>query len=526
MTDKTWPIAVDPTCQAKWSWSTIYMTNSASASCHRTKQYQFDLDTFDDFHNLPGKQADRQKMLDGEWPGNGCQYCKKIEDAGGYSDRHFQNTLPNYTPEAVTRDLTTTTAVPRLVEVYFDNACDLKCMYCGPWYSSAWEGEFNKFGPIKTPYWVMPFNEATGSAVYSKSPNRREYVEKFWSWWDKHYQEVNYFQFLGGEPFVQAEFDECLDFISDRANPNLSFNIVTNLNCSTERLKSKIEQFKQLIYDERIAKLQIVASIDCWEEQQEFIRYPLSLARWEANFEYLVKQPWITLSINSAVSSLSIKHMAPLLRKLNAWRVTAKGKHRAIYQNFMTIQDPIPLNPDYLGAGVFTKDFEEILSVMQESVKLDTWYERLIPVMEGIRTQIEASQPNVAKLRGFHDYLNELDRRRGTDWKPLFPWLVDEFNRHSAGVYIDPDALARKEANWKNSTNHPAKRIIVLLYDVLGIDTMSTPKEMTRAYKHLMEHPMDDAHRQRIQEAYDTLVDPVKRAKYDQDFTNNPDTFR
>jgi hypothetical protein len=40
-----------------------------------------------DFHNHPGKIGDREKMLNGEWPGNGCEYCKKIEDVGGVSER-------------------------------------------------------------------------------------------------------------------------------------------------------------------------------------------------------------------------------------------------------------------------------------------------------------------------------------------------------------------------------------------------------------------------------------------------------
>ena len=416
---KTWPIDVEPTCQAKWNWSTIYLTNSASASCHRTTQYNFDLDSFDDFHNLPEKLRDRQMMLDGQWPGNGCEYCRKIEDAGGFSDRMFNNTANNSTPDEVLTDPTAVSVIPKMVEVYFDNTCDLKCAYCGPWYSSAWAAENKRHG-----YW-----EHKGFRLiddYKKSDNRRAYVEKFWLWWDRHYNHLTHFQFLGGEPFFQREFDECLDFIEARSNPNLTFNISSNLNCETDRLIDKIERFKQIQADGRIKTLQITGSIDCWGPAQEHLRFPLDLNRFERNFEYLVSQDWIVLSINSAISSLSIKAMPELLRKLNGWRL-----QRPIYQNFMTIQDPQPMNPDYLGGDVFADDFAEIISIMQETEHLDQWYSNFVPYMQGIARQVAASKPNLEKLSELKAYLNELDRRRGTNWPVLYPWLVEQFVRHN-----------------------------------------------------------------------------------------------
>jgi len=420
MTEKTWPIDIEPTCQLKWTWSTIYLTNSSSASCHRTTQYKFDLDTFDNFHNLPEKLRDRQLMLDGKWPGNGCEYCKKIEDAGGYSDRHFNNEqLTHVTPDEVLTDPTAINVVPKMVEVYFDNTCDLKCAYCGPWYSSLWAAENAKNGHFRTGTYVLP-------NTYKSSNNRRAYVEKFWAWWDKHYNEVTHFQFLGGEPFYQKEFDEFVEFVGNHRNPELTINITSNLNCSTDRLKEKIEQFKGFQQDGRIKTLQIVGSIDCWGAEQEHIRFPLNLAQWEENFEYLVSQEWLILNINSAISSLSIKTMPDLLTRLNVWR-----QKRPIYQNFMTIQDPMPLNPDYLGPDVFTEDFKRIIEVMKESVYLDIYYKNFVTYMEGISKQVGSSTANLAKMAELKNYLNELDRRRNTNWPALYPWLVAHFDKHN-----------------------------------------------------------------------------------------------
>jgi hypothetical protein len=78
-----------------------------------------------------------------------------------------------------------------------------------------------------------------------------------------------------------------------------------------------------------------------------------------------------------------------------------------------------------------TEDFKIILDLMNESKHLDDWYKKVLPYMEGISKQVIASQPNLQKIQELHDYLNELDRRRGTCWPDIYPWLVEEFNKYN-----------------------------------------------------------------------------------------------
>ena len=81
------PIKTATACQSKWTWSTVWMNKLSTSSCHRVDPVRFDLENFDNFHNTPNKLAERQLMLEGKWPQGGCQYCQKIEEAGGFSDR-------------------------------------------------------------------------------------------------------------------------------------------------------------------------------------------------------------------------------------------------------------------------------------------------------------------------------------------------------------------------------------------------------------------------------------------------------
>ena len=85
---KPFPITKGLPCQLKWTHSTIYLTDGVSASCHRVQGDPLEIrDGELNFHNIPAKLEARRKMLNGEWPGRGCEHCKHIEEAGGKSDR-------------------------------------------------------------------------------------------------------------------------------------------------------------------------------------------------------------------------------------------------------------------------------------------------------------------------------------------------------------------------------------------------------------------------------------------------------
>ena len=45
--------------------------------------------------------------------------------------------------------------------------------------------------------------------------------------------------------------------------------------------------------------------------------------------------------------------------------------------------------------------------------------------MEGIIKEFEHREPSLLRQKQFKIYLNELDRRRGTDWKTLYPQMWD-----------------------------------------------------------------------------------------------------
>ena len=132
MSSKFFPIKTDTACQLKWNWSTLYLHQGKTASCHRTGWSQITPDTFDSFHNTPEKLQDRQYMLAGQWPANSCAYCREIEAVGGTSDRQLHLTIPNLVPRELDADTTAISVTPTILEIFLNNTCNLSCLYCLP----------------------------------------------------------------------------------------------------------------------------------------------------------------------------------------------------------------------------------------------------------------------------------------------------------------------------------------------------------------------------------------------------------
>jgi len=406
LVNKRFPIVTDTACQLKWSWSTIYLTTENTASCHRTDHHKFDTDTFN-FHNTNRKLEDRTRMLQGKWPTKGCTYCQDIEKSGGQSDRITNLDFPgihaprelDITPQAIQ-------VTPRMLEVYFDNTCNLKCLYCGPHFSSLWDAENIKFG----------------DPAFIKSKNIESNKQKLFDWLKVNRQDLTVFNILGGEPLYQPELEQCLKLFEQYPAPELKLQIFTNLNARLPYLQKIIQRIKRLIDDKCIREFEVTASLDCWGPPQEYVRYPLNLQEWEKNFEYLLSESWINLIINSTVTPLTVKTLPDLLQKINQWNQIRKVYH---YQN--SVNAPSHMFIDLFGS-IFHEDFERAIALKPEQTPEETASKNYLI---GIAKQSKHSGPKPKEIHQLFDFLNTIDHRRKTHWPTVFPWLIDEFARHN-----------------------------------------------------------------------------------------------
>jgi 4Fe-4S single cluster domain len=406
--NRRFPIYTNTACQLKWNWSTLFLTTELTASCHRTNHHRFNADTFD-FHNTPKKLNDRKRMLQGQWPQQGCDYCRNIEQAGGQSDRLTNLDFPGiHAPPELDHDPNATKVTPRILEIYFDNTCNLKCVYCGPHFSSLWDAENVKFG-------LRPFN---------KSSNIERNKQKIFSWLKQHGHNLTHFNILGGEPLFQQEFDQCLDLFEKHPAPELKLQIFTNLNVKLERVQGMVKRVKRLIDQNCLREFEITASLDCWGPPQEYARFPLDLKVWEQNFEYLLQQSWINLIVSSTITPLTIKTLPDLLKKLQTWNQTRTVYH---YQN--SVNSPDYMFIDIFG-DIFSKDFEQALQFKPDQTPEQQSSKQYLA---GIAKQASSGRPNIELITKLYNFLNEMDRRRSTSWRETFPWLIEEFSKYQLG---------------------------------------------------------------------------------------------
>ena len=404
--NKPFPIRSDTACQLKWNWSTVFLSTGETASCHRTNHHKFNTDEFD-FHNTPSKIADRQNMLEGKWPEKGCDYCINIEKAGGQSDRITNLDFPGmHAPVELDDNPIATQVTPRILEIYFDNTCNLKCVYCGPHFSSLWDAENIKFG----------------DKAFKKDPKLQSNKQKLFDWLKINGHNLTNFNILGGEPLYQRELEECLDLFEAHPAPELKLQIFTNLNAKLKYVQKVTERVRHLIDKGCLREFEVTASLDCWGPQQEYVRFPLNLKTWETNFEYLLGCEWINLIISSTITPLSVKTLPDLLTKIQDW-----NKVRTVYHYQNSVNGPSYMFIDIFG-DIFSEDFDRILDLKPERTPEEISSKNY---MAGIAKQSKSNEPNIVEIKNLFNFLNTMDFRRKTNWRELFPWLVTEFRKYN-----------------------------------------------------------------------------------------------
>jgi len=421
------PIKTATACQYKWTWSTVFLSVGTSASCHRCKGWDVS-DFMEDFHNHPGKVSDREKMLEGQWPGNGCEYCKKIEDVGAKSERTaYINDMELAPPELLTNPRATK-VTPRILEVYFSNVCNQKCTYCSPFFSSLIEAEVHKFGPIETEYSLDGFNA---------KPGYKERKDKFWQWMDKYSHHLFDFQILGGEPMYQPEFEECLVFLENKKHPNLKWKIFSNLKHDPIKFEKKLERIEKLVDSKNIKSFEIVCSMDNWGPQAEFARSGMDLKQWEQNFDTLLNHSKVIISIHSTISPITLCTMGDLYSRIKDW-----NKVREIKFGWNTIAAPSFMNPEILGRHAI-KFFDEVLETLPDNDSRKEYF-------KGFKKQVTESQVDPKRLLKLKNYLNNIDIRRNTDWKSLYPWLSNTIDQELKKINTINDSEAEDQLHMLN----------------------------------------------------------------------------
>lgn len=410
---KYFPIQTATSCRLKWGWSSLYLNSGTTASCHRAGVSPIP-ENFDNFHNTELKLRHRQQMLLGQWPGEGCEYCKNIELSGGNSDRQFQNQIPDVYPQELDRDPTLTTVNPSILEVFFSNTCNLGCVYCKAALSSTIQMEdLLHNGPI------IPANKFEPADNQHKNFNA-----DFWNWFRTHSQTLQRFQILGGEPFLQKDLTQLLDFFDHKPHPDLEFNIITNLSLAQKLIKPQLDKLARLKQQEKLKRIDIQVSIDSWDPSQQYVRYGLDLSTFDQNINYLLDQGVYRIGLLSTVNSLTINGLPALATKYVEWN----QKQTIFWYLHLVLPQDSVFDPTIFDYSVFESSLKETRNLLPS----DSWDDRkTLEVFDGIVSTLKKNCSNkVERQKQLLNFLQQNDKRRNTSWPQQFPWLVDVFEKN------------------------------------------------------------------------------------------------
>lgn len=226
-----------------------------------------------DFTNDAYLNDYRTKFNAGEFP-SACQQCNQQEQDGHISRRLASNHWYS-DHQQLNKDVN----LIRL-DYWTGDLCNLKCVICGPTYSSSWKEELN-----------IPIKQKT--------------INKFWN--NLELNNLKYIHFNGGEPLLVKEHLNFLQAISNKSQVHLNYNTNGTI-LPSQTLLNLWNEFRLV---------QIDFSIDDIEHRFEYQRYPAKWTQVKDNLKWFIENCPVNcmFAVNTTVSILNKSN----INNLNEW---------------------------------------------------------------------------------------------------------------------------------------------------------------------------------------------------------------
>lgn len=445
-------------CLAKWSQVTMHLGTGMTHSCHHPEPHKISKAEIERnptaLHNTRFKKLQRRKMLNNERPDE-CSYCWKVEDSSSsFSDRIYKSgeTWSWPSREKIKTADWREDVNPTYVEVAFSNSCNFKCSYCGPQFSSTWMKEIEENGgyPTSTDFNGLSYIKSQ-NALPILHTEHNPYVEAFWKWWPDLYSSLHTFRITGGEPLMDKNTWDVLDFIctTESPNRNLELCINTNLGISDSRIEKLIDKINKISDENRAKSIFLFTSVDSWGKQAEYIRHGLDFNKfWDNINKVLTRCPTLTVTFMSTYNILSVPNYSTLIRGIYDLKreYTSKDRFWSIALDTSYLRWPPHQAIDILPKASFLPFIDEqVETAVNFQTPIDYYQElctRFDPIGYGYgRMEIDkikrlkdvlGKNENMTDTftyrKDFYKFFSEHDHRRGTNFCETFPEL-EEFYR-------------------------------------------------------------------------------------------------
>ena len=420
-------------CLAKWKQVSLHLPTGLNNSCYHPPLHEIPRKELvynpSALHNTEYKKAQRKIMLRQERPAE-CSYCWNMEDQGKLSDRHYRSGEPWAAVdfEQIKNSSGDEDVVPSYVEVNFNHACNLKCSYCSPQFSSSWQAEVDKFGGYPT---GVVHNDPL-HFVDSRRPiavrEHNPYVEAFWAWWPTLYPALEHFRMTGGEPLMDRNTYRVFDYVIDNPSKKLHLNVTSNFSVEDVLFERYLTALKT-ICDGRIEHFMQYVSLDGWGSQAEYVRHGMAFDLvWNRVDRYLTEVPsYNSLTFIITMNNLGVSSLQQLLEGILALR----RQHSRTYQR-VWFDTPVLRQPAWQSLQILPESYaqklESVRDWMSENLTTnDNLYNgfkdyEVARLDRDIAWMRSAQAQDHSQARAdFYRFFREHDQRRGTDFLKTFP---------------------------------------------------------------------------------------------------------
>jgi organic radical activating enzyme len=449
-------------CAAKWYNATIWLGHGQTTSCHHPPGHWIPLEELKDnpsaIHNTPHKKKMRKMMQEGERPAE-CEYCWKVEDMGknNISDRVFKTEI------FTDKDIQKTVDMPweenvnlKTLEISFDRACNFKCSYCNPAFSTAWVKDINDYGGYQNIQ-----SDGRGhfqdTAPYAEPATKHQednpYIQAFHKWWDSDLADcLEEIRITGGEPIMHKGTWKLFDWFEqnpDRGR-NMRFAINSNMCPETPKVLNKLIEKSW-----HIPNFEVYTSMEAIGQQGEYIRDGLNYEEWKSNLHRVLKESNVRkLHMMMTINSLCLNSITEFMDEMLDMR--EEYGHRA---PTMTLN--ILRFPSFQSAAILP---EEIKTHYKD--KLNDWYNserpkemlsegekesvrRLVDYLDIVKTPHKNTAETPKLYNDFKSFFAQYEIRRDKDFVSTFPGPLAEWFKSLEAVVPSRDQILFGE----NSTN-------------------------------------------------------------------------
>lgn len=444
-------------CVAKWNQVTLHLSSGTNHSCHHPGVHHIPLEELENnpsaLHNTRYKKTLRKQMLTGERPSE-CDYCWRVEDAEKsntniFSDRIVKSSDTWARPyiNKIANTPWDENISPTYVEVDFDTTCNFKCAYCGPSFSTTWAQEIKTHGPYETVLGQYNTIDVTksGNGLPILQSEHNPYIDAFWEWWPELVKNLKVFRITGGEPLLSKHTFKVLDYLIENPQPNLEFNINSNLGIPDELFDKFINKIQYIEKNKLIKKFTLYTSNEAHGARAEYTRFGLNYDKWLHNVDKFLKEvPTANITLMCTFNILSVTSFKNFMEDMLNIKLKYASTERQLPLNLSV---PYLRNPKFLACWNLTANFleylEDAISFMYRNMEITTWpplctkgfYEYEIHAVERIYylmkdtmlydndEKSEKAEEIWSNRKAFVEFVDEYDKRRSTNFLKTFPEL-------------------------------------------------------------------------------------------------------